>query len=114
MPAHPAAPPAVPPASSAPASPPVDDTAPIPLRIEPRPLPTAGEKLVAEHLAPSRFTPRPPRPRRSPRDSATLLFAWCLSLGVVAAVLIAAYLHRGDVIAFWPPAARAYGLLGLN
>jgi predicted Zn finger-like uncharacterized protein len=86
--------------------------APRPLVVERTPPPPAGETLVAEPLASGR--PRPDPPPRSPRDSATLLFAWCLSLGVLAALLIAAYLHRAEVIAFWPPAARAYDLLGLK
>jgi hypothetical protein len=80
--------------------------------IDPTPPPPAGEKLVAEHLTSTRFPPHPPTPPA--RDSATLLFAWCLSLGVLAALLITAYVHQADVIAFWPPAARVYDLLGLK
>jgi predicted Zn finger-like uncharacterized protein len=103
-----------PPDPPAPAPPPParPQAAPRPLVVERTPPPPAGETLVAEHLASGR--PRPDPPARSPRDSATLLFAWCLSLGVLAALLIAAYLHRAEVIAFWPPAARAYDLLGLK
>jgi predicted Zn finger-like uncharacterized protein len=114
----PAPPAPVPPVPDPPVKrPPIEQAAPAPRppRIDPTPPPPAGGTLVAEHLVPARASPRPSAPPpRSTRDSATLLFAWCLSLGVLAALLIAAYLHRADVIAFWPPAARAYDLLGLK
>lgn len=121
IPARPAAPPAPPPPDPPPVpepapatASPVDAPAPRPSGID-APAPPPRESLVAEHLAPRRRPPHPPAPPpRNARDSATLLFAWCLSLGVLAALLIAAYLHRGEVIAFWPPAARVYDLLRLR
>ena len=72
-----------------------------------------GAVLVQTHhdFDSARFIPATPA---TPRDTATGLFAWCLSLGVVSALLIAAYVHQAEVVAFWPPAARAYALLGLK
>lgn len=56
-----------------------------------------------------------PLPRtRTPRDSATLLFAWSLSVGIVLAALGAAYVNRAEIVAAWPPAARAYQVLGIR
>jgi predicted Zn finger-like uncharacterized protein len=97
-----------PPLEPIPAPPDTDRTR---LAVPPRPELPRPEAPRPEPIAPRH---RPAAAPRSPRDSTSLLFAWSLSIGVVAALLAAAYIRHAEVVAFWPPAERAYMLLGLQ
>jgi predicted Zn finger-like uncharacterized protein len=55
--------------------------------------------------------PRPAMPRQK-RDLA-LTVAWIGSVLVVAGLVVAALVWRGQVATAWPPAARLYAAIGL-
>lgn len=52
------------------------------------------------------------QPARKPGRA--LAAAWAGSLGVLAVAVVAAVLWRAPITAAWPPAARAYAVLGLR
>jgi predicted Zn finger-like uncharacterized protein len=60
--------------------------------------------------------PRPvmmPKAPPKPRPPVLLMFAWVVSLAVVAAGVGGLYVRRDRVMQVWPPSIRAYGPLGL-
>jgi predicted Zn finger-like uncharacterized protein len=52
-------------------------------------------------------------PQPKPRPNVALMAAWIVSLAAVAALLVAAYVARSEVMAVWPPSIRLYAALGL-
>ena len=94
-----------------------------PIVAEPAPEPPAPAPLPREAIA----GPRPPvaEPRRSAMDrlaaqpaparsSVPLKLAWAASILVLLLAVAAAYAWRGEIVAGWPPSARAYALFGLE
>ena len=49
-----------------------------------------------------------------PRPSTRLRLAWAASLVLLVLAAGAAYAWRGQIVAEWPPSARAYALFGLQ
>jgi hypothetical protein len=49
-----------------------------------------------------------------PRSSTALRLAWAASIVLLLLFLAAAYAWRGQIVAAWPPSARAYAALGLH
>lgn len=48
------------------------------------------------------------------RTSARLRLAWAASILLLLAAVAAAYVWRAEIIASWPPSARAYALFGVE
>lgn len=99
-------PPAAEPAPAEPAPPPEPAAAP---RLDAPPRPPIPPPNASGGPLPS-----PRRAARRQRDPITVLFAWSLSVGIVIALVIVAYVHHADIVAAWPPAARAYDLIGIR
>jgi predicted Zn finger-like uncharacterized protein len=49
-----------------------------------------------------------------PRPSNQLRLAWAASVALLVLLGGAAYAWRGDIVAAWPPSARAYAAFGLH
>ena len=49
-----------------------------------------------------------------PQPSTRLRLAWAASLVLLVLAAGAAYAWRGQIVAEWPPSARAYALFGLQ
>ena len=95
---EPATPPQPPPQPPPPAPAAVTDGAAA--QIETTAHPSAMERLAA-HAA-------------WPRPSTQLRLAWAASLVLLVLAAGAAYAWRGQIVAEWPPSARAYALFGLQ
>lgn len=77
--------------------------------IEPAVTPPAPV-VIAGQSAMERLAASPARPK----SSLPLLLAWGLTAVVIAAAVWLAYEWRGQIIAAWPPSARAYEVFGLK
>ncbi|WP_426959699.1 zinc-ribbon domain-containing protein [Muricoccus radiodurans] len=84
----------------------------------PRPVFSAAEPPL-DMPRPPAPAPLPPKPRAEPvpverpQPRAALGIAWAASLLILAGAAYAAWHWRAEVVAAWPPAARAYMALGL-
>ena len=65
---------------------------------------------TARQSAMDRLAAQPALPPKSMR----LQLAWAGSLVLLALLVSAAYVWRSDVVAAWPPSARAYSAFGLH
>ena len=50
----------------------------------------------------------------APQPSMHLRLAWAATIAVLAVGAAAAYTLRSDIVAAWPPSARAYAAFGLH
>jgi predicted Zn finger-like uncharacterized protein len=86
----------------------------------PEPEPEAAEPPPVAATPPPVATPRPSAMERLaahaawPQPSNQLRLAWVGSLVVLLLAIGAAYVWRGQIVAEWPPSARAYAVFGLQ
>jgi predicted Zn finger-like uncharacterized protein len=87
-------------------SPPIAAPAPVTVAEPPAAPVVASRRLTAmDRLAAHAAFPRP---------SVRLRLAWVASLVLLVLLAGAAYVWRSDVVAAWPPSARAYAAFGLH
>jgi hypothetical protein len=72
--------------------------------------PTPQVVATARPSAMERLAADPARPR----PSMQLRLAWAATVVVLVAAAAAACMWRSDIIAAWPPSARAYAAFGLH
>jgi predicted Zn finger-like uncharacterized protein len=107
-PAAPEPPPAGEPAPRASELPPAEE--PAPPRAPPEPPPTEEPAPEVRQSAMDRLSAHPSRPS----SGTGLRIAWAVSLVVLLALAGAAFAWHAQVVAAWPPSARAYALFGMR
>ena len=92
----------------------------VPPQPPPQPPPPAPAAVTDGAAAQIETTARPSAMERLaahatwPRPSTQLRLAWAASLVLLVLAAGAAYAWRGQIVAEWPPSARAYALFGLQ
>jgi predicted Zn finger-like uncharacterized protein len=77
---------------------------------EPPPPPVAEPVVEVRQSAMDRLSAHP----ATEPSTTGLRIAWALSLVVLIALAVAAYVWRAQIVAAWPPSARAYALFGMQ
>lgn len=94
-----------------------------PLAASPAPEPEPEAQPAPEPVAEPRPAISEPRPSAmdrlaaqpaAPRSSVRLKLAWATSVLVLLLAVGAAFVWRTEIVASWPPSARAYALFGLE
>lgn len=81
-------------------------------QVPPEDFPQSVE-LLPDDIGASLSNPRFPPPALLPPPRAAIITPWRLLTALIVVGIIAAFVARASVVAFWPPAAKLYSMVGL-